>query len=112
MLSSCNLKHVEIKMIVADYMNVLGRGWVLIVQGKELQTMEIHCGEKIVKGDTTFTIKGVERTMYFEGMYNRLAGLILDPNNKVPDYFEVNDEIKIEKVCSYETKSISSKLCR
>ena len=84
-------------MIVADYMNVLGRGWVLIVQGEELQTMEIHCGEKIVKGDTTFTIKGVERTKPFAGRYNRWAGLILDPNNKVPDYFEVNDEVEIVK---------------
>ena len=85
-------------MIVENSINILGRGWVLIVQGEELHTLEIHCGEKIVKGDTTFTIKGVERTMYFEGMYNRLVGLILNPNNKVPDYFEVNDEIKIEKV--------------
>lgn len=89
-------------MIVADYMNVLGRGWVLIIQGEELHTLEIHCGEKIVKGDTTFTIKGVERTMYFEGMYNRWAGLNLAPNNKVPDYFQVNDEIEILKSENYE----------
>ena len=89
-------------MTVENRINILGRGWVLIVQGEELQTMEIHCGEKIVKGDTTFTIKGVERTMYFEGRYNRWAGLILDPNNKVPDYFEVNDEIEILKSENYE----------
>ena len=85
-------------MTVENRINILGRGWVLIVQGEELHTLEIHCGEKIVKGDATFTIKGVERTKSFAGRYNRWAGLILDPNNKVPDYFEVNDEIKIEKV--------------
>ena len=85
-------------MIVEDYMSVSFRGWLIIVRGKELPTMEIHVGYKIVKGDTTFTIKGVERTKPFAGRYNRWTGLILDPNNEVPDYFEVNDEIKIEKV--------------
>ena len=49
-------------MVVEDYMNVPFRGWVLIVKGKELETMDIPCGKKIIRGDTTFTIKGVERT--------------------------------------------------
>ena len=49
-------------MVVEDYMNVPFRGWVLIVKGKELETMDIPCGKMIIRGDTTFTIKGVERT--------------------------------------------------
>ena len=84
-------------MIVDDYMNVLGRGWVIIARGEELKSMAIHCEDKIVKGDLTFIVKGVERTRHNE-WWNDRVGLILAPNNKVPDYFEVDDEIEIVKV--------------
>ena len=82
-------------MVVEDYMNVPFRGWVLIVKGKELETMDIPCGKKIIRGDTTFTIKGVERTKYDDNWWAIRAGLILSPNNKVPDYFEIGQEVEL-----------------
>jgi hypothetical protein len=82
-------------MIIEDYMNVYGRGWVIIARGDELAHTEIRCCEKIVRGDTIFTIKGVERVKYDEGWWNNRVGLILSPNNQVPDCFEVGDDIEI-----------------
>ena len=82
-------------MVVEDYMSTYERGWLLIVKGKELETMEIHCGEKIVRGDTTFTIKGVERTKYDDNWWAKRAALILSPNNKVPDCFEIGQEVEL-----------------
>lgn len=83
-------------MVVEDYMNVLGRGWLIIAYGEELSHTEIHCGGRIVRGDTTFTITGVERTKYDDGWWNNRVGLILSPNNIVPDFFEVDDQIIIK----------------
>ena len=82
-------------MIIDDYMNVLGRGWVVIAYGDELVHTEIHCGGRIVRGDTTFTIEGVERTKYDDGWWNNRVGLILSPNNQVPDCFELDEDIEI-----------------
>ena len=82
-------------MVVEDYMSTYERGWLLIVKGKELETMEIHCGEKIVRGDTTFTIKGVERTKYDDNWWAKRAALILSPNNKVPDCFDIGQEVEL-----------------
>lgn len=82
-------------MIVEDYVNVLGRGWVIIACGEELSHTDIHCGEKIVRGDTTFTIAGVERTKYDDNWWSNRVGLVLSPNNLVPDYFEIREEIEI-----------------
>lgn len=84
-------------MIVDDYMQVLGRGCVLIVQGNELKHMEIHCEEKIIRGDTTFTIKGVERFKYGDNWWSDRVGLVLSPNNLVPDCFEIGDKVEILK---------------
>ena len=82
-------------MVVEDYFNVLGRGWVLIAYGDELSHKDIHLGEKIVSVDKTFTIKGTERTKYGDNWWSNRVGLVLSPNNRVPDYFEIGQEIKI-----------------
>ena len=82
-------------MVVEDYFNVLGRGWVLIAYGDELSHKEIHLGERIVRGDVTFTIKGVERSKYDDNWWANRVGLVLSPNNRVPDYFELGQEIEI-----------------
>ena len=82
-------------MIVEDYLNVTFRGWVLIVKGRELSTMEIKCDKKIVRGDTTFTIKGVERSKYDDNWWADRAALILHPNNRVPDLFKIGQEVEL-----------------
>ena len=82
-------------MVVEDYMNVFGRGWIIIAYGDELSHKEIHLGERIVRGDVTFTIKGVERSKYGDNWWANRVGLVLLPNNRVPDYFEVGQEIDI-----------------
>lgn len=82
-------------MIIEDYMNVYGRGWVIIARGDELAHTEINCGGKIVRGDTVFTIKGVERSKYDDNWYDKRVGLILSPNNQVPDCFELDEDIEI-----------------
>ena len=82
-------------MIIEDYLNVYGSGWVIIARGDELAHMEIHLGEKIVRGDTVFTIKGIERMKFDEGWWNYHVGLVLSPNNQVPDCFEVGEDIEI-----------------
>ena len=82
-------------MIIDDYMNVYGRGWVIIARGDELAHTEIHCCDRIVRGDTTFTIKGVERMKHDEGWWNNRVGLVLSPNDRVPDCFELDEDIEI-----------------
>lgn len=82
-------------MIVNDYMNVLGRGWVIIAYGDELAHKEIHLGERIVRGDTVFTITGVDRLKHDEGWWNNRVGLVLSPNDRVPDCFELDEDIEI-----------------
>ena len=82
-------------MIVEDYMNVLGRGWVIIAYGEELSHTEIHCGGRIVRGDQIFTIEGVERTKYDDNWWSNRVGVVLSPNKLVPDCFEIGDGIEI-----------------
>lgn len=82
-------------MVVEDYMNVLGRGWLIIAYGEEYAHTEVLCGSKIVRGDTIFIIEGVERTKYDDNWWGDRVGLILSPNNLVPDCFEIGEEIEI-----------------
>lgn len=82
-------------MIIEDCVNVYSRGWVLVVSGDELVHSEIHCGEKIVCGENVFTIKGVERTKYDDKWWSKHVGLVLSPNNLVPDCFNIGEEIEI-----------------
>ena len=82
-------------MVVEDYINILGRGWVLIAHGDELSHMPIHCGGKIVSNETIFTITGVERSKYDDNWYAKRVGFILSPNNIVPDCFKVGQIINI-----------------
>ena len=82
-------------MKVRDYKYVNGRGWVLIVQGDELVHKPLDCGSKIVSGGTTFTINGVERTKYDDDWWSKHIGLVLSPNNLVPDCFNTEEEIEI-----------------
>ena len=82
-------------MIVEDYMSVLGRGWVLIAYGEELAHKQINCGSKIVSRGTTFFIEGIERTLCDDNWWTNRVALILSPNNLVPDYFEIGQEIEI-----------------
>ena len=82
-------------MIIEDYLNVYGRGWVIIARGDELAHTEINCGGRIVRGDTVFTITGVERLKHDEGWWNNRVGLVLSPNDRVPDCFELDEDIDI-----------------
>ena len=82
-------------MKVDNFFNVYGRGWVLIVYGEELTHTEVRCDSVIARGDTTFTIKGVERTKYDDGWWSNRVGLVLSPNGLVPSCFEIGQEIEI-----------------
>lgn len=82
-------------MIVEDYMNVLGRGWLIIAYSEKLSRADIHCGDMIVRGDKTFTVEGIDRLKY--GWWMNRVGLVLSPNRLVPDCFELGDEIEILK---------------
>ena len=84
---------MKVTMVVEDCMNVVGRGWVVIVYCDEFGYPEVHCGDGIVRGDITFTITGVERMSSV--WWNKRIGLILSPNNLVPDHFEIGEELEI-----------------
>jgi len=74
-------------MKVQDYMNVYERGWVLICDKGE-----IHVGDKISAKGNTFEVTGTETATGINWI-----GLVLYPNNIVPDCFEIGDEVRIIK---------------
>ena len=81
-------------MVVEDYMSTYERGWLLIVKGEKIPKKDKLCGKKVIRGDTTFLVEGVVRSKC-NSWWRTRAGLVLHPNNKVPDYFEIGQEVEL-----------------
>ena len=71
-------------MKVTDILNILGRGNVLL-----LDEGEVHLGYTIERKGQAFEAVGVEGPMGC----SKAVGVILRPNDLVPECFEVGDEL-------------------
>ena len=74
-------------MKVEDIVRVVGRGYIIC---SHLDDEVVRVGDKVTAGDTEFRVRGIEKWQY-----SKAVGLLLSPNDLVPEHFVIGDEIVI-----------------
>lgn len=74
-------------MKVEDIVRVVGRGYIVC---SHLDNEVIHIGDIVKAGNTEFRIRGIEKWQY-----SKAVGLLMSPNDLVPEHFGIGDKIVI-----------------